>query len=215
MRRNWWQSQWGGREEFFFFKRERERERGSMLMAAQLGDNYIPGHYKLKILLMRQIWVWWISCFPSTPPSRPPFLCSCCHHCCLFNFKSCLLSNNSPVFAAGSPESLICSSMKASACSGLSAAAAWWPWVTHQSGHCTLRARDPAGCCPAVAARWRVTSGAACPAVQFCWSDEQVLGPGCAMQTWQTYTVSAPSLCLWWSSLVLSRSLPTQLKMLS
>lgn len=33
----------------------KKKVRGNMVMAAQLGDNYIPGHYKLKILLMRQI----------------------------------------------------------------------------------------------------------------------------------------------------------------
>ena len=123
MRRNRWQSQWGGRGEF----KKKNKLRGNMLMAAQLGDNYIPGHYKLKILLMRQIRVWWISCFPSTPPLH--FLCSRCHHRRLFNFKSCLLSNNFPVFAIGSPESLICSPMKSLACVLLESSGHRLSWV--------------------------------------------------------------------------------------
>lgn len=162
MRRNRWQSQWGGRGEF----KKKNKLRGNMLMAAQLGDNYIPGHYKLKILLMRQIRVWWISCFPSTPPLH--FLCSRCHHRCLFNFKSCLLSNNFPVFATGSPESLICSPMKSLACVLLESSGHRWH-ITRQSAGWD---RDPVGCCPTVAVcgqRAALPAPGCCWEVRFCW----------------------------------------------
>lgn len=46
--------------------------RSNVVLHAQLGDNYIPGHYKLKTLLMRQIHVWWILEFLCSPPPHSP-----------------------------------------------------------------------------------------------------------------------------------------------
>lgn len=50
-------------------RRARAKKQVNMVMAAQVGDNCIPGPYKLKIHPVRQIQVWWILCF-----SSPSFL---------------------------------------------------------------------------------------------------------------------------------------------
>lgn len=113
---------------------------------------------------MRQIRVWWISCFPSAPSCFPR---SCCHQCCLFHFKSCLPSDHSHSSAASSQERHFCSPTKSPVHSGsrgngccwdgMGAARQLWPLVPAQGGG-------------------------------FCWSQMQALD-AYKLQTWQPCSI--------------------------